>query len=133
MFKIRFFPIRCFGLNGKWVFPGRDLVVLGDGDLIALRSATVVDHCGSAVLGHEACATAHGMTREGGLQLRLPPGPVQHVRAGDMDPGKALSGLPLDHPLMRNDVVQVIGAIKMEGRIRVCRLATATRVHEVEI
>ena len=88
---------------------------------------------GLAVLGHEACAATHGMTREGGLQLRLLPGPVQHVRAGDMDPGKALSGLPLDRPLMCQDVVQVIGTIKIESPIRVCRPAIATRMHKVEI
>lgn len=67
------------------------------------------------------------MTRR--LQLRRLPGPVQQVGAGDADEGKGA----LPSPLVVEDVVQVIGAVEVEGRVRIARRTESARVHEVKL
>jgi hypothetical protein len=69
------------------------------------------------------------MPGESGLQQRWLPGPVQHVRAGDMDKAEGMPVLPW----MPDDVVQVINPIKEEGRVRIPRQALATGMHQVNI
>ena len=54
---------------------------------------------------------------------------MQHVRAGDVDEGERFVLLPR----MREDVVQMVGAIEVEGRIGIARQTVTTGMHEVEV
>ena len=54
---------------------------------------------------------------------------MQHVGAGDVDEGE---GFPA-FPRMREDVVEVVGAIETEGGVWIAGQTGAAGVHEVEI
>ena len=82
-----------------------------------------------AFSGEKTGAAVHPVTGKRRLQLCRVPGPVQHVRAGDMDIREGSLALPL----VPQDVVQVKGAIEMECCVRIARQTLTTRMHEVEI
>ena len=77
----------------------------------------VVDGRGLAFFREKSGAAEHAVAGEGRLQFGRLPGPVQHVRAGDVDEGEAdRSSRPVQG--CAQDVVQMIGAIEMEGGVR---------------
>jgi hypothetical protein len=130
-------PVRDLGLaaiganrrDGKRPLPPGEPAVLRQRDLIPVRALAVVDDRRPALLRQEAGAAVHGVTRERRLELGGLPGPVQQVRAGDVDEAVR----PLTPPLMPQDVVQVVDAVQGEGGVRVARRALAARVHQVVV
>ena len=63
----------------------------------------------------EAGAAVHPVVGERFLQFRWLPGPVQHVRTGDMNEAKG----PVALPRILQDVVQMIRAVDTERRVGV--------------
>src|SRR5262245_30512086 len=127
MCDLRLAAIGIFDLDRERLLPRRKRAIRSDSDLIPIRTLAVIDRGGPAIQREKAGAAEHAVTREGRLELRRLPAPVEHVGTGDMDEGKRLSILPG----VTQDVVQMADTIDVKRRIRIARHARAAGMHEM--
>ena len=109
--------------------PAGQLTVGGQHELIAPRTLAVVDDGRLAGVRHKPRAAEHTVPREGGLQRRRVPRPMQHVGATDMHKRKRF----LPAPRVRQNVVQMVDPIQVQCRIGIAGQARATGVHQVVV
>ena len=129
MHQIRGFSRGGFRFDRNRFSPVRKLSVFGHRDEVSAGCLPVVDRCGSAVFGHEACAAKHAVPGERWLKLGRPPAPIQHIRAGYMHEGVRI----LTMPGMTQDIVQVVGPVEAKGGVGIAGRTISSRVHQVVV
>ena len=82
----------------------------------------MIDRRGLALLGDEPGTAEHAVTGEGWPQLCLLPGPVQHIRAGDVHEGEGSFAFPRVPQVRQRADGQVAGSAAGDASPRRCVL-----------